>query len=316
MKNNEPQLLVEYLRDGLADEEHYGFVVLSDKERAFDFTGDDKKYPFFLRSCGKPLQAALLIDYGMDIRYNMTEEEIALCCASHAGEEVHVNIARGLLEKIGLDESYLKCGLLKPLSKTEQIKLVMENKSENVLQNNCSGKHIMMLGICKMNDWNLATYDEPAHPLQVAIRKKITELCELKKEYPETKDGCGVPIMAMPLENMLKGYLNLFCNPRYEKIKNAFLNHPYIIGGEDRTDTKIMDLTDGIVAKVGAGGLCVVVNTKEEQAFVVKISDCNMKARELVALKSINNLHWGEIEIPTSIKTAHGDIVGEIKIYA
>ena len=77
-----------------------------------------------------------------------------------------------------------------------------------------------------------------------------------------------------------------------------------------------MDLTDGIVAKVGAGGLCIVVNTKEEQAFVVKISDCNMKARELVALKSINNLHWGEIEIPTSIKTAHGDIVGEIKIYA
>ena len=214
MKNNDPQLLVEYLRDGLAEEEHFGFVVLANKDRAFDFTGDDKKYPFFLRSCGKPLQAALLIDYGMDIRYNMSEEEIALCCGSHAGEEVHVSLAKSLLEKIGLDESYLRCGLLKPLSKTEQMKLVMENKTESVLQNNCSGKHIMMLGLCKMNDWDLDTYDKPDHPLQIAIKKKITELCQLKKEYPMTKDGCGVPIMSMPLENMLQGYLNLFCNPR------------------------------------------------------------------------------------------------------
>lgn len=316
MKNNEPQLLVEYLRNGLVEEEHFGFVVLANKERAFDFTGDDKKYPFYLRSCGKPLQAALLIDYGMDIRYNMTEEEIALCCASNAGEDIHVKIAQGLLEKIGLNETALKCGLLKPLSKTEQMKLVMENKTESIFQNNCVGQHIMMLGLCKMNDWDLDTYNQPDHPLQIAIKKKLTELCELKKDYPITKDDSGVPVMSMPLENMLRGYLNLFCNQRYEKIKNAFLNHPYVIGGEDRTDTKIIDLTDGIVAKVGASGLCVVVNTKEEQAFVVKIADCNMKARELVAFKSINNLHWGEIEISTFVKTANNEVVGEIKIHA
>ena len=46
--------------------------------------------------------------------------------------------------------------------------------------------------------------------------------------------------MSMPLEDMLRGYLNLFTNPRYEKIKNAFLNHPYLIGGENRLDTKII----------------------------------------------------------------------------
>ena len=312
MKNNEPQLLVEYVRDGLVDEEHYGFVVLADKNRAFDFTGDDRKYPFYLRSCGKPLQAALLIDYGMDIRYNMTEEEIALCCGSHAGEEVHVEIAKGLLEKIGLDESYLKCGLLKPLSKTEQMKLVMENRTETVLQNNCSGKHIMMLGLCKMNDWDLATYDKPEHPLQIAIKKKITELCQLKKEYPMTKDGCGVPIMAMPLENMLHGYLNLFCNTRYEKIKNAFLNHPYIIGGEDRTDTKIIANSKNLIAKTGAGGLFIVVNTETEEGLVVKICDSDMKARELVVTDSLKNLHWADIEADHSIKTLHGNVVGEI----
>ena len=312
--NTDPELLLEYARDGLVDQEHYGFIVLADKKRAFDFTGDAKNYPFYLRSCAKPLQASLLIDYEMDKFYDMTEEEIAICCASHAGEEIHVQTAFNLLNKIGLDESYLKCGLHKPLSKTEQTKMVLSGASEHPLQNNCSGKHVMMLGLCKMKGWDLATYDSPDHPLQVAIKKRIYELCKVAKEYPVTTDGCGVPIVSMPLTNMLHGYLNLFCNPKYEKIKNAFLNHPYIIGGEDRTDTKIIEYSENIVAKVGAGGLCVVVNTKTEEAFVVKIADCDMKARELVVCQILKNLHWAEIPMDVDIKTLHGQKVGEIRI--
>lgn len=310
--NTEPSLLVEFERDGLVEREHYGFIVLADKDRSFDFTGDDKNYPFYLRSCAKPIQASLLIDYGMDKYYDMTEEEIALCCASHAGEEIHVKTAVGLLKKIGLDESYLKCGFHKPLSKTEQNKMLLAGTHENIFQNNCSGKHIMMLGLCKIKNWDLGTYDEVTHPLQQAIKSKINKLCKVKKEYPITKDGCGVPIFSMPLKNMLYGYLNLFCNPEYEKIKNAFLNHPYIIGGEDRTDTKIIANSSGIVAKVGAGGLCIVVNTINEEAFIVKIADCDMLARELVVLQVLKNLHWADIATSHDINTLHGEIVGKI----
>ncbi len=118
--------------------------------------------------------------------------------------------------------------------------------------------------------------------------------------------------MSMPLENMLFGYINLFSN--YEKIKSAFLNHPYIIGGENRTDTMIMEKSNGIIAKVGAGGLCIVFNTITSEAFVVKICDCDMKARELTVLKVLKNLHWANINADSFIKTLHGDIVGEIII--
>ena len=312
--NTEPELLVEFVRDGLVEQEHYGFIVLADKNRAFDFTGDAKSYPFYLRSCAKPLQASLLIDYGMDKFYDMTEAEIAICCASHAGEEIHVKTAKALLDKIGLDESYLKCGLHKPLSKTEQAKMLLSGAPVHALQNNCSGKHVMMLGLCKMKGWNLETYDKSEHPLQQAIKEQIYKLCQVKKEYPVTTDGCGVPIMSMPLTNMLHGYLNLFCNPKYEKIKNAFLNNPYIIGGEDRSDTKIIENSKNIVAKVGAGGLCVVVNVVTEEAFIVKICDCNMQARELVVAKVLENLHWASIPEDKEIKTLHGQKVGEIEI--
>ena len=309
-----PEILVKYIRDGLVEQEHRGFAVLADKERSFDYIGDTKNTPFFIRSCAKPLQASLLIDYGMDKFYEMTEKEIALCSASHAGEKVHTDIAKGLLDKIGLDESYLKCGMQKPLSKTRQAEMLINKESVSVLQNNCSGKHIMMLGLCKMKGWDLRTYDDVEHPLQIEIKNRIYELCHVKQNYPITKDGCGVPIVSMPLDNILHGYLNLFCNPKYEKFKNAFLNNPYIIGGEDRTDTKIIENSEGLVAKVGAGGLCVVVNTIEQEAFVVKISDCDMKARELVVLQIMKNLKWADIESDKTIKTLHGQNVGEIVV--
>ena len=314
MHETNPEILVKYIRDGLTEQEHRGFVVLADKERSFDFIGDAKNIPFYLRSCAKPLQASLLIDYGMDKLYDMTEEEIALCCASHSGEKIHTDIACRLLEKIGLDETYLKCGFHKPLSKTRQAEMLINKESETVLHNNCSGKHIMMLGLSKMKGWDLKHYDNINHPLQIEIKNKIYELCHIKSKFPITKDGCGVPIVSMPLTNMLLGYLNLFCDPKYKKIKNAFLNNPYIIGGEDRTDTKIMQNSDGIIAKVGAGGLCIVVNTKIEEAFVVKISDCDMRARELVVCQILKNLKWADIKCDKTIKTLHGDIIGQIEV--
>lgn len=312
MIDTSPEKLVKYLRDGLIEQEHFGFIVLCNKERVIDKTGETNNYPFYLRSCAKPLQAGLLIDFGMDKFFNMTEQEIALCCASHAGEEIHTETAKDLLLKIGLEPSSLKCGLHKPLSKTEQRKLLLNGERENVFHNNCSGKHIMMLGLCVMNGWDLLTYDDENHPLQKLIKQKIYELCEVKQNYPITSDGCGVPIHSMPLSNMVKGYLNLFCNPIYVKIKNAFLNNPYIIGGEDRTDTKIIENSHNIIAKVGAGGLCIVVNTEKEEGFVVKISDSDMKARELVVIDTLKNLHWADVPVDRTIKTIHGKVVGDI----
>ena len=313
MKNNTlPDKLAIFVRDGLAEQEHFGFVVRANKEREFEKIGDDKNYPFYLRSCAKPLQAALLVDYGLDKKFNLSDEEIAICCASHAGEKVHTDLVKRLLSKFGLNENYLKCGVHAPLSKTAQKELILCNELPSQLHNNCSGKHAMMLGLCVLKGWDIKNYDNIEHPLQQEIKRRINELCKVNYDYPVTKDGCGVPIFSMPLLNMIKGYLNLFCDKRYQRIKTAFLNHPYIIGGEDRTDTKIISQTEGIIAKVGAGGLCIVVDTKTEEGFVVKICDANMQAREIVVCDLINNIHYGKIPIDRDIKTLHGDIVGQI----
>lgn len=311
-KNTEPAKLVIYNRDGLIEKEHFGYVVRCDRNRVIEKIGDDKNYPFYMRSCAKPLQAALMIDYELDKKFNLTEEEIAICAASHAGEKIHVDIVKGILDKFGISPSKLKCGNHEPISKTAQNELLLNGEEPSAIHNNCSGKHAMMLGLCKLNDWNMDNYANINHPLQQEIIKKIYELCEIKTEYPITKDGCGVPIPSMPLVNMAKGYLNLFCNPKYTRLKNAFLNHSYVIGGEDRTDTMIIEKSDNLVAKVGASGLCIVVNTEIEEAFVVKICDADMTAREFVTVDLINNLRWTNIRLCHDIETNLHDKVGEV----
>ena len=310
--NTQCEKLVDFIRDGLIETEHYGYVVRCSKNHVAEKIGDDKNYPFYLRSCAKPLQASLLVDYGLDKEYDLTSSEIAVCCASHAGESVHINILQKLMEKFGLSEDNLKCGVTEPLSQRAQKKLILNNEKPTVLHNNCSGKHIMMLGLCKLKGWDIENYDDLNHPLQQEIKNKIYKLCNLKQEYPVTKDGCGVPIFSMPLANMVFGYLNLFCDPKYEVIKNAFLENSYIIGGENRTDTKILENSKNLIAKVGAGGLCIVVNTEIEEGFVVKICDANMQAREVATIDLINNLHWANIEVSHDICINNGEKVGKI----
>lgn len=300
---------VDYVRDGLIEEFHtFNFVQYS---KLNDFCDES---PYYLRSCAKPLQASLLVDYGADKVFNLSSEEFALICGSHAGEDCHIETALGILEKIGLDESYLKCGVHEPLSRTMQDKMLIIGEKARAIHNNCSGKHIGFMTICQLKHWDLDTYDEPNHPLQVAVKNKIYELseCAMPECYPVTTDGCGVPIVSMPLKNMLIGFMNLFLDLKYTKITQAFLENPYILGGENRLDTEIIQNTDNIVAKVGAGGLCIVVNLAKEDGFIVKMDDASMPARRIAVLELINRLGWGEIEFDNSIKTIAGKNVGEI----
>lgn len=290
---------VEYIRDGLVEELHEGFFMLSTE--LYD------TIPYYLRSCAKPLQATLLIDYGIDL----TEEELALCCGSHAGEECHIRVAKQILDKFEIDESYLKCGVHAPLARSMQDKMLLNGEKARAIHNNCSGKHIGFLVICKTKGWDMETYDRPEHPLQIAIKSKINNMCEITLNYPVTTDGCGVPILSMPLKNMLIGYKNLL---QYKKIINAIKKHPYIFGGENRLDTEIIEKTQGLIAKVGAGGLCIVFNIKEQIGFVVKINDCSMEARRFAVLEMINRQGWGSIEFDKTIKTLHKQKVGEIFI--
>lgn len=303
---------INYIRDGLSEEFHTGVVQ-------FGINGDNCT-PYYIRSCAKPLQASLLIDYGIEF----TPKELALCSGSHSGENCHIEIASGILNKLELDEKFLKCGVHAPLSETMRNQMLLKGEQASAIHNNCSGKHLGFLAICKKMNWDLNTYYEPEHPLQIEVKRKIYELCEIEIsetnwgnklnsiKYPITTDGCGVPIVSLPLKNLVTGFRNL--SAQYPQIIEAIKENPYIYGGEGRLDTEIMQNSEHIIAKVGAGGLCVVYNTDKDDGFAIKIHDASMPARRIAVLEIINRLGWADINFDKSIKTLSGKIVGQVQV--
>lgn len=324
-KNNLPALLLEYIRDGLNEKSHYGFIELVDLHKGvIAKIGNTNDCVFYQRSCAKPLQAALLVDNGIIDFFSLSGQEIAISCASHTGTQEHTEVIKSYLQKIGCQKNNLQCGIHAPISKTEQEKLIKSDRQPDILQNNCSGKHAFMLAVCKKKNYDISTYPDANHPLQVEINCKLKELCNTKRDLKATKDGCGVPIWATTLTELAYGYLNLFTNSKYSKIKQAFIKHPYLIGGHERLDSEIINSNPKLVAKVGAGGLCVVVNLEKKQALVIKISDADLQARTLVTINALLQLNWlNKKQLKTEgfkkifapeIKTLHNDVIGRAQV--
>ena len=127
------------------------------------------------------------------------------------------------MNKFGVSEDKLKCGIQEPISKTARENLLKSGEKACSIHNNCSGKHTAMLLICKELGYSIEDYKDFEHPLSDFIINHVCELCEVSKDnIVISKDGCGLPVIATTLESLGRGFLNLFCNPKYEKIKNAY----------------------------------------------------------------------------------------------
>ena len=85
------------------------FIVIDGEGRTIASAGDPSTVTFF-RSSAKPFQAIPFITSGAADAFGFTEDEIAMAVASHSGEAMHVERSTRMLEKIGLEESDLKCG--------------------------------------------------------------------------------------------------------------------------------------------------------------------------------------------------------------
>lgn len=316
--------LVEFKRNGLVEQEHSGIILHLTKESVLKKIGEDNNYKFYQRSCMKPLQLAEHIDLGLHTKFNFSSEEIAVSAASHTGSLKHQEVVKNILEKIGLQETNLLCGKQVPLCKDEENRLLLEKQQEMPIHNNCSGKHAAMLALCLFKGWSIDNYLNDSHPLNQSVIKRVARLCNAS-DYVISKDGCGLPTIATTLQELGFGVLNLFLDEKYSVIKNAFIENPYLIGGVSRLDSEIINASNKtLVAKVGAAGLCVVVNIEKEEAIVVKIADANMKARSLVVIEVLKQLKWlDDVQISSNqinklfdktIKTLECETVGSANL--
>lgn len=254
--------LTRVIRGGEVESVHRGSIAIVDASgRLVAFAGDPAMRAS-LRSAAKPFQAIPLLEYGGVEEYELSEEEIALTCASHGGEPMHVATAAALLRKGEFDEEDLLCGIHMPFDEKAAAELRAAAESPSPLHNNCSGKHAGMLLATQVMDVPSAGYIDAEHPLQKLMRQTVADFAGLTvEEVPVVIDGCGVAAFFLPLHRAAWAYARLMGGvlERYATscadVVHAMTSFPEYVGGNWTLTTPLMQAFGGeLLAKEGAEG--------------------------------------------------------------
>ncbi len=240
------------------------------------------------------------IEMGTAEKFDFTGAEISQICASHSGEQIHIDCVRGILKKIGLDESYLQCGSHLPFKEEIKAELQKNDIKPTPIHNNCSGKHAGMLAGAVLMGEDVKTYTEPTNKIQLAITDMIATLCEIKKEDIKMGiDGCSVPVHALPMKRFAYGmarmadYQNLpeDLQKPAKLILDSIYQNPVYASGSDRLDFYIMDkAAEKVIVKSGANGYFVGCLPERKQAFAIKTYQAESKYKERILVEFIKKL--------------------------
>ncbi len=296
----EPVTLVRVVRSGLEESCHLGYVAVSDTEGRVVAQAGDPERAVFSRSSMKPLQAAVSLSVIEDIA-DLSDREVAVMCASHNGEDVHVSTVHRLLERAGLDVSALQCPPGWPLDP----EAMGRAGSPRPDLHNCSGKHAGMLLATVRAGWETEHYLDPTHPLQQRILQAVLR----GTDAPEVRvgvDGCGAPVHGMALSRMATLFARFGEPERWDTVApfvsratSAMRAEPYMVAGRHRTDTALMQVAPGVVVKAGAEGLMCAASLDRHIGVAVKVADGTARAAGpalIHALRQLDILDEDQVE--------------------
>ena len=248
----------------------------------------DVHEPVFMRSSAKPLICAAVVESGAAEHFRFTGQELAVASGSHAGEPHHVDAVRSMLHKIGLGEDALQCGPHPPLNPAAAASLAAAHRAPQPIHNNCSGKHAAILALVQYLHASADDYLSPENPAQRRILQGCAELLDIDlKSAPIGVDGCGVPVIAVPMIACATFYARLAEDERLpakwrvamNRVKHAMLEHAEFVGGVGRLDTDIMQATRSrLLCKSGAEGYHACTVFPEAIGMASKVEDGNNRA--------------------------------------
>jgi L-asparaginase II len=263
-------VLVEVTRGDVVESVHRGAAAVYDADGKAVWEIGDTTQPVFPRSAVKSIQALPLVESGAADAYGFGDRELALACASHSGQPEHVELARSMLARAGLDETALECGWHWPSNHEATIALARSGGSPNALHNNCSGKHSGFLCTCRHLGIEHRGYVEAGHPEQEMVREAMEAVTGVPHD-PEYRgiDGCSIPTYAIPLRSFAHGFARMVTGQGLEpqraaaakRLMGACMAEPFLVAGDGRADVALMQAAPGrIFAKTGAEGVyCAAV---------------------------------------------------------
>ena len=317
-------ILVDVLRGTTVESTHRGAVAVLDADGCIVSAIGDIDRPIFPRSAVKVLQALPLVASGAADQLGLDDEELAIACASHGGEEAHVQVAARMLAKAGLDEKALECGSHWPYELNAGRRLVAQGREPNALHNNCSGKHAGFLCMARVLHAKpdlrhfVRGYVWHQHP----VMREVTAALQASTDYdlsttPRGTDGCSIPTYAIPLRNLALAFARVGTGAGLsngharaaKRLREAVAKAPFMVAGTTRFDTQVMErLGERVFCKVGAEGVFCAALPERGLGVAIKIDDGNnARAAEVVmaaVIEAFVQLDNGQARLMHSLSDA------------
>lgn len=289
------KLVARIMRGDRVESVHRAEAVIVDDTGVL-FQTAEPEYRTYTRSTVKPFQAYPLVESGAAAAAGITRKELAVICASHNGEPVHVETVQHLQARTGLTEEQLLCGAHKPMDEQAAEELLRNRAPVRPIHNNCSGKHTGMLLAARHQGLPLADYVNPDHPLQRQITALIGDLIG-RRDIHLGIDGCSAPTFYLTIREIAVLFQNLAdnTNKTLSTIFEAMAGEPYLVAGRSRFDTALMQVMDGAaVSKVGAAGVRGLALRRDGKAYGIglKVRDGSMEVSPPLLLALLEHLGW------------------------
>lgn len=292
MSENCNPCVVEVVRGPRVESWHRGALAVSDGGGVLHLALGDVERAVYPRSAVKALQALALVESGAADALALSDDEVALACASHNGEPRHVEAVRAMLAKPGLDESALECGPHPPRRAADLAELHLAGALPGSVHNNCSGKHAGMLATACHMGAPFAGYSRVGHPVQQAVRRAIAEICEAPLDQDACAiDGCSVPTWALALRALARGFARFASGEGLPpdraracaRIRRAVADHPFMVAGTGRFCTALMEAAGpAAFVKSGAEGVFCAAFPERGLGVALKIDDGAGRAAEVL----------------------------------
>ncbi|MCW5654717.1 asparaginase [Hydrogenophaga sp.] len=316
-------------RGGHPENIHHGSVAVVNTRGELLASVGDVETPLFTRSALKPFQAMPLVARNAETQ-RLEDADIALLCASHSGEPMHVERAASLLARIGADETTLACGTHVPFFFGANGLTPPPEARFNRLHHNCSGKHTGMLLLADALGAPLSGYLDRAHPVQQEIARSVSHFMDVPMHRLVLgTDGCSAPNYAVPLRALAQGFARLtLATPDAAygeaplRVARAMSRHPELVSGRGRNDLSLMRAGRGDwVSKVGADGVQALASFSRGIGIAAKVSDGQLTPLMVAVIEVLEQLGWLDDDsrtalarlMPAPLKNAAGIEVGEMR---
>ena len=298
---------VEALRGDIVESTHRVHVAVAHADQGLIASAGNPAHHSFVRSSIKMFQALPFVEAGGVERFQLTGEELALCCASHGGEPFHVAAARSILAKAKVTEAALACGPHLPLHDRTANAMVSAGIAPGRIHNNCSGKHAGMIAHCVQQQWITNGYQRASHPMQQRVLTTLAQWMRIDAEdVAIAVDGCGLPTFAIALDAVAEGCARFSAavaagEPAPSTLFNAMVAHPEYVAGTDRLDTALMRAAGTrLFAKVGAEGYYCAGVPSMRVGVALKVEDGSKRAAEpaiLAVLRHVDAISAAELDL-------------------